>query len=298
MLLCVFDGRKLKSTRKINCTWPFNNSEKNDTCIDPFELNEIFKRTTIHWIVAILNAFFSFTTLFGNTAILLTIWNSSSLHSVANILLASLAVSDLAVGSIVQPSFAVYVLTRNNISRQLCNISGSFLGCASFVTITAIIADRILVIQLHLRYHEVGTSFRVILVVIFIWVLSGVRTLLRELLSNLNLQIFKTVELVIIISLLVGNSAVYLKNYLIVRRHQRQIQHQQQQQQLANNGNIFSVTRFKKTALNAFIVYILLLFCFMPYCFALLDGGMSPRVYTITLTLVFLNSSLTSCLYC
>ncbi|XP_078381495.1 melanocyte-stimulating hormone receptor-like [Oculina patagonica] len=283
----------------INCSWPFNNSKENDTFINLLEPNEIFEEAPIglhNWIVSILNVSLSFTALFGNSAILITIWKISSLHSVANFLLASLAVSDLAVGLIVEPSFAAYLLTRNDIVRHLFNNSSSFLGCASFVTITAIIVDRFLVLQLHLRYHEVVTPFRVTLVVIFIWVFSGVRTLL----SNLTLRFLDTVEFVTIISLLVGNFSVYLKIYLIVRRHQTQIQHQQQQQQqqLANNANIFSVTRFKKSALNTFMVYILLLFCYMPYCFALVDGGMSPRVYTITLTLIFLNSSLNPLLYC
>ncbi len=282
----------------MSCTWPFNNSDKNDTCIEPLDFNENFEQAPFYdslWIViCVLNAFLASMALFENTVVILTIWKTSFLHSVANILLASLAVSDLAVGLIVQPLLITYLLSEKHIVNLLFNIFSYFLCSVSLITVTAITVDRLLVLQLHLRYHAIVTPFRVTWVVIFIWVFTAVATLL----SNLNLKLFDTVEVATTISLLVANFAVYLKIYLIVRRHRTQIQQQQQQQQQASNENIFSVTRFKKSALNTFMVYILLLFCYMPYCFALLDGGMSRRVYTITLTLVFLNSSLNPLLYC
>ena len=285
----------LESNTTMNCTWSFNNSDKNDTCIEPFEGNENFAQAPIYEsygiLICALNGFLASTALFGNTVVILTIWKTSHLHSVANILLISLAVSDLAVGLIVQPLFIVYLLSGIYIVRVLLDIFGYFLCTASFFTITAITVDRLLVLQFHLRYHAIVTSFRVTWLVVFIWVLTAVFTLLL----NLNLRFFDTVEFVTTIGLLVGNFAVYLKIYLIVRRHQRQIQHQQHQQQ-ANNENVFFVTRFKKTALNTFLVYILLLFCAIPYCF-LVDGGISPRVYVATLTLIFLNSSLNPLLY-
>ncbi|XP_078381496.1 histamine H2 receptor-like [Oculina patagonica] len=291
----------LDSNTTMNCTWPFNNSEKNDTCIEPLDSNETFEQAPFNdsvWIIiCVLNAFLASIALFENTVVILTIWKTSFLHSVANILLASLAVSDLAVGLIVQPLLIAYLLSKIRIVNLLFNICSYFLCSVSLITITAITVDRLLVLQLHLRYHAIVTPFRVTWVVIFIWVFTAVATLL----SNLNLKLFDTVEVATTISLLVANFAVYLKIYLIVRRHRTQIQQQQQhhqQQQQASNENIFSVTRFKTSALNTFMVYILLLLCYMPYCFALVDGGMSLRVYTITLTLVFLNSSLNPLLYC
>ena len=273
----------------MNCIWSLNNSDKNDSCIETFEANENFEQAFIYetyWIsICVLNAFLAATALFGNTVVILTIWKTSSLHSVVNILVISLAVSDLAVGLIVQPLFIVYLLSGIYIVRVLLDIFRYFLCPASFLTITAITVDRMLALQLHLRYHAVVTPFRVTWLVVFIWLLSAVSTLL----SNLNLRNFQTVESVTIISRLVGNFAVYLKIYFIVQRHQRQIQHQQQ----ANNE-----TRFKKTALNTFLVYILLPFCYMPYCFACVYGGISPRVFVASSTLIFLNSSLNPLLYC
>ena len=55
------------------------------------------------------------------------------------------------------------------------------------------------------------------------------------------------------ISFLVANFLVYLKIYPVVRHHRKQIQFMHQQQG-ANNENILSVTRFKMSAMNTFLV--------------------------------------------
>lgn len=56
-----------------------------------------------------INLFFCCTAVLGNSSILLTIWKTSSLHSVSNILLSSLAVSDLSIGLVVQPIFVAHL---------------------------------------------------------------------------------------------------------------------------------------------------------------------------------------------
>ena len=122
---------------------------------------------------------------------------------------------------------------------------------------------------------------------------AGVSTLLLSLFSKIYV-----VFLVMVIGLLAGNFVIYFKIYLIARRHQRQIQHQHQHQRQASNENNARVTRLKKTAFNTFIVYILLICCYMPFSFATLYGGMSLKVYFTTITPMFLNSSLNPLLYC
>jgi len=166
----------------------------------------------------------------------------------------------------------------------LYNIVAAFLSVASFITVTAIGIERLLALQFHLRYHAVVTPFRVTGVVIFIWALSSVIAF-----SSLwDSSVLHDVLSATFISLLVGNLIVYMKIYLVVRRHQRQIQQQQ--------GNVnFRVSRFKKTALNSFFVYILLLFCYSPYVFvtnmAFAGLNFSPSVYFTVITLIYLNSS-------
>lgn len=253
--------------------------------------------------ISVVNGCLCPTALIGNFVILMTIWKTPSLHSPANILLANLAVTDLAVGLVGHPLFIASLLKQRSLSFAssrilwvVLNMLTSFLSGVSFFTITAIGVDRLLALQLHLRYEVMVTPFRVGWAILFIWMCPGFLISVRLWISSLSFNALSPV----IFTLLVANFAVYLKIYLIVRRHQKQIQQQPQQ---ANDENIFSVKRFKKSALNTFLVYILLLFCFLPYCFVLQNffvGAVSTShgVRNIAITIVLLNSSLNPLLYC
>ena len=118
--------------------------------------------------------FLSLTALLGNSAILITFWKTSSLHSAAYILLGSLAVSDLTVDLLVQPFDIANTIGGIYAFYFAVTILGPCLTIASFFTITAIAVDRLLTFQLHLRYHAVATPFRVTWLVIFVWVSAGI----------------------------------------------------------------------------------------------------------------------------
>ena len=125
-------------------------------------------------MICVIQATLCFTAVFGNSTILITIWKTSSLHSVANILLASLAVSDLAVGLFVLPLHIVGIISRKRNVFLLFNIVGMFVSVASFINVTVTGIDRLLALQLHLRYRAIVTRARVTMVVIFTWVFSGI----------------------------------------------------------------------------------------------------------------------------
>ena len=99
-------------------------------------------------------------------------------------------------------------------------LSGLFLT-ASFLGVVAVSVDRLLAVHLHLRYQELVTHRRVVVVVISIWVYSGFFSLIT-LSGLLSVQDFiGTITAVIgfIITL-----AVYIRMYGTVRRHRNQIQ--------------------------------------------------------------------------
>ena len=285
---------------EINFSRPSNNSGRDNFGGTSSGFVKGFSEQELNnWIaICVIKVFLSFTALFGNAAILLTMWKTSSLHSAANIFLANLALSDLTVGLVVQPLFAASILSgkRNLFVFVLGDILEVLLTFVSFITVTAITVDRLLALQLHLRYHAKVTQFRITWFVICTWVFTGIFVSSRL----WNSSLFYTAPPVLFITLLVGNFFVYLKIFLIVRRHQRQIQQQQQQQQ---KSNIFlGVKRSKKTVLNTFLVYILLLCCYLPYSVLykmnLTGVSFSPSVYLSAITLIFLNSSLNPLLYC
>ena len=284
----------------INFTEDCNNSDKINFSGHFFGLNRYSAEQSLanRNAICVMNAILCFTTVLGNTAFLITI-RKTSLHSVAKIFLTSLAASDLAVGLVSNPLVIAIILTENKteVLAILFSVLSPFLGMVSFFTITAIGVDRLLALQLHLRYEAVVTSSRATFAVIFIWVFSGVFSCIT---SMFSLTICLILLSPLSISLLAGNFAVYLKIYLIVRRHQRQIQ--QQQPQANSEINIFSVKRFKRSAFNTFLVFILLLCCYLPfpvYVIMILSGAnISLSVFITTVTLVLLNSSLNSLLYC
>ena len=237
--------------------------------------------------------------------ILVTIWKTSSLHSASYVLLSSLAASDLAVGLVVQPPFAIFLLLRTTNGGFHRSVA-FFLTLVSLMNITAIAVDRLLALQLHLRYKAIVTTCRVKSVLIFIWVFAAVSAVplarIRQFIYYMYLPP------AIYICLLVLNFIVYCKIYLIVRHHRRQIQiqhHLHQQQRQADDRNLITRGRLKRSAVNTFLVYILLLVCYLPFSVQLgilflnldLRQG-SPIVFNVTVTLVFFNSTLNPVLYC
>lgn len=260
--------------------------------------NFIEKDKELYFTIAILvvNVFLCPVALLGNLATLIAIWKTPSLGSPANTLLSSLAVSDFAVGLIVHPIFiarsSLYI-SENSIHSftvfMVFNIIAIFLCCASFLTVTAIGLDRLLAVQLHLRYSSAVTQFRVCWVIIFIRIFSAFFTSIQLWLTHL----FTVLVAPAVVTLLVINFLIYWRIYLIVRRHRAQIQ----QLQLTGNGNISRIKRIQRSALNTFLVYFLLLCCYSPFTISL-KGNVMRSLLDATGTIILLNSSLNPLLYC
>ena len=154
---------------KITC----NSTSLNDSVVHFLLPYQIFSTSSIYLVAVIaVNLFLSFVAVLGNSKVLTTIWKNPSLHSPAHILLASLAVSDLAVGLVGQPLFIVHLFSRTRTVPLVYFICSSFFRGEAFLPITAISLDRLLALQLHLRYHSLVT-FRVNVVVLLIWSASA-----------------------------------------------------------------------------------------------------------------------------
>jgi len=284
----------------INISQAFDNSGRNGSGKDFTDLRQSHQ-SRIDYVIAasvVVSVLLCFTALFGNCSILITLWRTPSLHSVANILLASLALSDLAVGVIVQPLYITLLLKKEDLGSRfelVFTILTSFLCLASFLTTAAIGVDRLLALQLHLRYDTAVTPFRVAGLVIFIWVFCALYASTGVWLRNI---FFKGLPLMAF-SLLLVNFATYLKIYLIVRRHQLQIANLELWHQ-DHRGNVF--WRLRKSAVNTFLVFIVLVFCYMPRSLVavLKEDAFSSaaEVNIISVSIVFLNSSLNPLLYC
>ena len=177
----------------------------------------------------------------------------------------------------------------------VCYFSLLLLGCASFLNVTAIALDRLLVITLHLRYQELVTSKRVTIALASVWLTSAV-------IASLYLVNSRR-AIVVVIGEFVGiplTTVAYIHIYRVVRHHQNQIHSRLQQQ----NVQAMKLLREKKSAFNALYFYVIFVACYLPhfsYGILLITESAETSVWLAihaTLFFVLLNSSLNPVVYC
>ena len=267
-----------------------------------------FFRTFMSILCALILTFSLVATL-GNLLSLHALRKASSIPATLKKLFLSLAFSDLALGMFPQLMLGVIVAVMLkmaasgnydfNIFCPAILITSYFsffhLACASFLNVTAIAADRLLVISLHLRYQELVTSRRMFIALASVWVTSAIAASIFISLPTRNIWVSNVVEM---IGLLVTTVA-YLRLYKVVRYHQNQIYSQCQLQY----DQAMEVLREKKSSINALFVYAVFLACYVThFCCSILliVGNVSMSllaVHQASLFLVLLNSSLNPLVY-
>ena len=164
----------------------------------------------------------------------------------------------------------------------------------------AVSVDRFLAIHLHLRYQELVTHKRVVVVVILLWVMSAFLLLTSVWIPVDN---FLLVKLVLGVIGLVLTTVAYVRVYLAVRHHKGEIQ-ALQVQQVAENSEVANLISLVKSAVGIFYIYLVFLICYLPYFISLVFLSISGPSITLkrfllySLTLMLLNSSLNPVVYC
>ena len=262
-------------------------------------------------INCVLNSFLSYTTITLNTLTILALRRTSHLSKTLKMLLLNLAVTDLGVGLLAQPSYVVYLVMiiqgktqtfTSEITLQIVYITGKFLSYVSFFGVVALAADRFLSIYLHLRYQElVNYIKRVLAVVVSIWILSAILALIFSLRPQIEFFISVPMETVCYLA----TASFYLKIYLLVRRHKTQILTQRIQVTQEETDNEANAAKLRKSATGTFYLYLVFVACYVPrLCIMTIIKSARERTALVihlrlyTFTLVFLNSSLNPLIYC
>ena len=277
-----------------------NNTDKhNNGSVDHHSDNEDNSTPgTIVIINCVLNAPLMLISILGNALILAAIIRTPSIRSTSMIMLCSLAVTDLLVGLIAQPIYIVLRFTKDRFVDRVWSMIGPSLCGVSLMTITAITVDRFLALHYHMRYATLVTKSRVKYTLVIIWLISF-------LVSGFDfwsprMQYF--FSSVVIILCLITSAFMYVRIFLIVRRHQLQIHAQQQAVQSSSAENNLNMARLKRSAMNTFVFYIALIICYIPLYVALTLAGISGKTWQtdwdFVLTAVFMNSSINPFLYC
>ena len=244
----------------------------------------------------------SVTATLVNLLVLIAMRSRPSLHLPANFFIASLALSDFGVGLFVQPVFFVYNWTKLRRLDAFCAVAtihsviGYFFCGVSLLTLTAIALDKYAAVSLHLRYQEVVTAKRVIWGLVFTW-LSCALASSSFLWSKTLLDACASVTTFLSFGI---TTFTYCKIYLVIRRHQFQIQGQLQAAQ--QRENFTQIAQRGKSAWNALLVHCLFLASFVPYAVASIVHMSSPNAEKMAAlelgTLwVQINSSLTPFFY-
>ena len=248
----------------------------------------------------VFNAFSGYTAIMLNILAIHALRKTSSLPKPLKTLLLSLAVSDLGVGLFVQPLYIAEMVNPANFTSDLAYNPALLFIYSSFLSVVTISVDRFLAIHLHLRYQELVTHKRVVAVVISIWVFSAVSSTICLWASE---NVAALVDIIIQSFCYIITTAVYCKIYFTVQRHAKQMQ--AQQIQVAQNSQMESAARKRKSAVSSFYVCLVFLICCLPeYCVLVADlisahrSTTSRGVFLYTVTLVYLNSSLNPVIYC
>ena len=254
----------------------------------------------------VFNSFLSYTAVMFNIVTIHAMRKTSSLPKTLKTLLLSLAVSDVGVGLSVQPLYISFLVKLAQENDPGCNTYKAFFlvtrlfSMASFFGVVVVSLDRFLAIHLHLRYQELVTHKRVVAVVISIWLMSAFLSLMTLWVS------FDIRNLISVLLGIVGlflTTLVYIRIYLVVRRHKNQI-HALQVQQVAQTHEMANRTRLVKSAVSVFYVYLLYLVCYLPFMISVKGPEIfGPSIAVkkcllFSLTLVYLNSSLNPVIYC
>ena len=256
-------------------------------------------------VISALNIPLSFMAIVGNILIIIALQKPSSLHPPSKLLLGCLASTDLCVGLIIQPLYAIHLMSSEHYKRcqyvqLILSATGSFFCGVSVKTLTAISVDRLLALMLGLRYRQVVTLRRVWVLVAFIWLYN----IAISATVFFNADIFFWLASIDIMLCVIISTCCYCKIYLLLRQHQAQVQDHVHQGQLNGGGIGINLARYKKTVSNALWVQTVCLVCYVPFGLTVaivVTGLATPSLYLavcVTFLLVSLNSSLNPFLYC
>ena len=168
----------------------------------------------------------------------------------------------------------------------------------SLWTITAITVDRFLVLHYHMRYATLVTESRVKYTLTIIWSIN----FLLPGFGFWRKRVHNFVAATNTIICLLICMASFIRIYCFVRRHQLDIRAQQQAVQSSDAEKHLNVPRLKRSAMNTFAFFIVLIICYLPFHVILTLDGLSIKdwqsEWEFAITGVFMNSSINPLLYC
>lgn len=253
-----------------------------------------------------INAILPILTVLGNLLVILTVLVYRQLRVPANLLVASLSVSDLLTGLVIQPSHAHNLLEAiqhntkpcHDVSAILFDATGVLTITASLTSLGVITYDRYIAIVYSLRYVSVMTVSRTRLAILSLWIISTIMALTVSLLSPLFQAVrflFYTYGTLVTIFMIV----LYTKLYRISRKHALKIKHEQ-----SSFGCNMENKHERRSLVTVAMVTMTLLFSFLPHVVLRTKMRLDTSHHLaddvarqFTLTVLLMNSTINPFLY-
>lgn len=242
----------------------------------------------------------------GNILILISLHKSQAIHSPSKALFSSLALSDLAVGVIVAPlHFGLTLGIVQDNPLLYCTFfapttaAGYTMASVSTWTAVAIALDRYLAFRLRIRYRQLVTVNRVVLLLSLVWIIG----ILFALSWTFDRNISHIVGACATFLCTTTTFYCYLKIFVGLRHQAAQIQEQNQVAR-ASHRQFFNIPVYKQSVKNMFLIYCVILICYLPYFLALMLlfsvglGSSTFLVLSLSYVIISLNSSLNPFVYC
>lgn len=249
-------------------------------------------------VTAVVNMICSLVATSGNAIIIVTFYKSDHLRSQSHLLLWCLAFADFATGLIVQPFYGAYKMAYLTGHRSVSCVLriiletvawfSAAMSCALFAAITG---ERYLALHYHLRYHEVVTTRKIVIVIAYLVISMAILSLSRFAVNGV--KPFLYINIFGLLSSLFTLFICFWKIYKQVRRHFCQIQ---AQSLVTLGGQSLDVQRYKKSIINMAYVSVLYMASYLPFTcvlFAYVSFGFTRNIeaaYDITRTIAFMPS--------
>ena len=261
---------------------------------------------TEHTILDISTSIISITcalpAILGNLLILLAIRKTSSIAPPSKVLLGSLAFTDLGVGLLAQPLYAVkslssYIHTKC-ITGLLFDLLSGHLSITSFFSMMLISLDRFLALHLKMRYRNTVTLKRAL----FVAVLVRLMALPWGLSFMWNSSVYFMLILSIMPVCLIVSSLAFIKIYLVLRRQQRNFKNPTQLESV-RKAHALRVSRYRQSVNSMLLVFCVLLIAYIPAWLVVVvrvtygRTEMLDKATKLSMTIVLMNSTVNPMLY-
>ena len=188
----------------------------------------VSERFSVNRATAIVNIISSPFAVVSNLLIVISIniFSNRHLRTPSNLFIACLALSDVLVGLLVQPGYVTFRLMENQARSVPCFVrvtySNSFYVCCgvSFMTLTAIAYERLVVVRLRTNCNGTFSSRRVLNYVAAIWAFNVLLTCLQW--AGIS-KIVKGIHLLVWLFCLLLSLITSLRILLILRRYNHRV---------------------------------------------------------------------------